>query len=63
MVPLLIILLVGSLIYLWWKWRFTTLTRLCRWREDRAAGDWYCAACGARTKTDGSAPRICLRKT
>jgi len=63
MVPLLVILLIGTLIYLWWKWQFTTLTRLCRWRQDRAAGDWRCAACGARMVTDdGQAPRDCLRK-
>ena len=63
MVPLLVILLVGTLSYLWCKWRFTSLTRLCRWRQDRAAGNWVCAACGTRTVTeDGKSPRVCLRK-
>ena len=63
MLPLFLLLLVGTFAYLWWKWRYTTLTRLCRWREDRAAGDWHCAACGARTTTgDGKSPRHCLRK-
>ena len=61
MLPVLLILLVGTLAYLWWKRRFTTLTRLCRWREDRAAGEWVCAACGARVASDG-APRACLRE-
>ncbi|NND43424.1 MAG: hypothetical protein HKO04_15255 [Silicimonas sp.] len=63
MVPLLILLLLGVLAYGWWRWRFTTLTPLCRWRQDRASGDWVCATCGARTETDGKAPRACLRKS
>lgn len=64
MAPLLVLLLIGVLVYGWWRWRFTTLTRDCRWRQDRAAGDWVCAACGARTTTKrGAAPRECLRKS
>ena len=59
--PLLVILLVGTLAYLWWKRRTTTLTRLCRWREDKAEDDWRCASCGARTRSDG-APSACLRE-
>ncbi|NNE81802.1 MAG: hypothetical protein HKN18_16160 [Silicimonas sp.] len=63
MVPLLILLALGVFGYLFWKHRFTTLTPMCRWREDRAAGDWHCAACGARmVPKDGKAPRHCLRK-
>ncbi len=63
MAPLLLILALGVFAYLWWKWRFTSLTRDCRWRQDRAAGDWVCAACDARTTTEnGRAPRVCLRK-
>jgi hypothetical protein len=43
-----------------WRWRTRTLTRYCRWRQDRAAGDWHCLYCGARTVTeDGAAPRHC----
>lgn len=62
MLPLFLLLALGTFAYLWWKWRFTTLTRLCRWREDRAAGDWHCAACGARSSGGaGKAPRQCLR--
>lgn len=63
MVPLLVVLLFGVLAYSWWKWRHTTLTAMCRWRQDRTAGDWVCAACGARTETRGGKhPTVCLRK-
>ncbi|GAB4389587.1 hypothetical protein [Albidovulum sp.] len=57
---LLLVLLLGVLLYLWWSRRGTTLTRLCRWRPDRGGGaDHYrCAACGA--ECDGP-PRHCLR--
>jgi hypothetical protein len=57
---LLLVLLVGVLAYLYWHRRATTLTRDCRWREDRAAGVWRCAFCGAETVQDGP-PRACLR--
>lgn len=63
MVFLALLLLFGTLAYLAWKRRSTTLTPLCRWREDRAAGDWRCATCGARAPGEaGGAPRHCLRK-
>ena len=62
MVILALLLLAGTLAYLWWMRRTTSLTRLCRWRQDRAAGDWVCAACGSRTRTEGGeAPKVCLR--
>ncbi len=57
--PLLILIVVGVLAYLWWRWRYTTLTRDCRWREDRSTGTWRCAFCGA-TVGHGP-PRICLK--
>jgi hypothetical protein len=63
-VPLLILLGIGVFAYLWWRWRTTTLTRECRWREDRAAGPghWRCAACGAETVAEpGQEPRECLK--
>lgn len=60
---LLIVLLLGVLAFGWWRWRYTSLSRLCRWRQDRAAGDWACAACGKRTRTEGNrVPTVCLRK-
>jgi len=55
---LLLALLFGTLAYLWWKRTATTLTRNCRWREDRAAGGWVCAYCEARL-TDNAPPRTC----
>jgi hypothetical protein len=61
---LLLVLLLGTLAWLWWRWRTTTLTRDCRWRLDRAAGPghWRCAACGAETDlAPGREPRDCLR--
>jgi len=61
---LLILLALGVLAYLWLSRRGSTLTRLCRWREDRASGAdrWHCAACGARCETKpGKTPRACLR--
>jgi LSD1 subclass zinc finger protein len=63
-VPLLLILLgLGVLAYLWWRWRRTTLTRECRWRLDRTkgAGHWRCAACGAVADlAPGEEPKRCL---
>jgi hypothetical protein len=61
---LMLILAVGVFGYLWWQWRTTTLTRLCRWRLDRSVGPGHhvCAACGAACDLPpGKAPRDCLR--
>ncbi|MDF0602272.1 hypothetical protein P1J78_16145 [Psychromarinibacter sp. C21-152] len=58
-----VLLAVGTFAYLWWKWHRTTLTRDCRWRLDKAAGEWRCAFCGARTRTEsGRTPRHCARR-
>jgi hypothetical protein len=60
--PLLLIpVVLGVFACLWWRHRFTTLTRDCRWRRDRAAAGWRCAACGARTGGEDT-PRACLRR-
>lgn len=62
-VPILIpLLLIGVFAVLWFARRGATLTRVCRWRLDRAAGPevWRCAVCGAVT-TSARAPRHCLR--
>lgn len=56
----LLLLLIGVVAYLWWRHRTTTLTRDCRWRQDRARGIWHCAYCGAE-KAGADAPRDCLR--
>ncbi|MFV0515173.1 MAG: hypothetical protein ACK5MY_16315 [Jhaorihella sp.] len=57
---LLIILALGVFAYLYWRHRSTTLTRDCRWREDRRNGIWRCAFCGAQTP-GAKAPLVCLR--
>lgn len=59
MLPLLVLLAGGTLAYLWWRRRTTTLTRNCRWRQDRVRGVWTCAYCGAETVSDGE-PDRCL---
>ncbi|WP_425052965.1 hypothetical protein [Psychromarinibacter sp. S121] len=59
---LFVFLAIGVVAYLWWKRTHTTLTRDCRWRQDKPAGDWHCVACGARTvPPEGQSPRNCLR--
>ena len=57
---ILIVLLVGVVLYLWWQYRTTTLTRDCRWRQNKARGVWHCAYCGAETASE-TAPRDCMR--
>ncbi len=59
--PLLLLLLAfGVLGYLWYRRTTTTLTRDCRWRQDRAHEQWRCAYCGAR-REGTEAPTDCLR--
>ena len=59
---LLLILLGGVLVWSAWRYRTTTLTRDCRWREDRMRGLWRCAFCGAEAPGPAM-PRDCLRGT
>ncbi|KFI33365.1 hypothetical protein CG51_13795 [Haematobacter missouriensis] len=60
-------LLLAVIVGLWWSRRGSTLTRDCRWREDRAHATatervFRCAACGAETRVPaGREPRDCLR--
>lgn len=61
---ILILLLVGVLGWMWITRRNSTLTRVCRWRQDRALGtDMYrCAVCGAVCDPGaGRRPDQCLR--
>ena len=59
--PLLVlILLVGVFAYLAWQRRTSSLSRICAWRQERAAGQWRCVACGA-VQPGTDAPRACLR--
>lgn len=60
---LLVILLIGVAAYFVWRHRSTSLTRECRWRQDRAAGLWRCAACGGELPATGEGPpRICRKR-
>lgn len=58
---LLLLLLIGVFAYAWFARHHSTLTRACMWREERSAGQWRCAACGA-VQTGGK-PRDCLSST
>ena len=58
---LLLILLLAVLGYLWWERRRSGLTRACRQRQERAAGQWRCAGCGAVQKGE-LVPNRCLRR-
>ncbi len=57
---LLLVLLIGVLTYLWVVRRRSSLTRACLWRQERSAGQWRCAACGA-VQAGQATPRNCLR--
>ncbi len=57
---LLLVLLIGVFAYAWFARRGSTLTRACLWRQEKAAGQWRCAACGAVQK-GAAGPRHCLR--
>ncbi|OIQ31181.1 MAG: hypothetical protein BM562_08950 [Alphaproteobacteria bacterium MedPE-SWcel] len=56
----LILLLLGTLGYMFWRRKTTSLTRECRWRKDGRAGQWRCAYCGAVDSGEGS-PTQCRR--
>ena len=55
---LLLILLAGVMAYFLWRSRTSSLSRNCRWRQQKAQGRWHCAYCGAVEEGD-AAPRIC----
>ncbi len=58
------IVIIAILLGMWWMRRGSTLTRECRWREERGAGPGHfrCAACGAEAAlAPGQRPRDCLR--
>ncbi|WP_291730032.1 hypothetical protein [Leisingera sp. F5] len=55
---LLLLLLAGVFGYFLWRRSATGLTRNCRWRQQRAKGQWFCSYCGA-VAPGGEAPRFC----
>lgn len=61
---ILMIGLIGFFLGAWFLRRKSTLTRSCRWREDRRSGRGHfrCAFCGVECKLlPGKEPRQCLR--
>ena len=58
---LLLFLVLGVLAFLWYRRATTTLTRDCRWRQDKARKIWRCAFCGAQ-KDGEDEPKDCLRR-
>lgn len=59
---LLPLLILGVAAYFVWRHFTSSLTRDCRWRLDRAEGQWRCAACGAVLPApDSRPPRRCGR--
>lgn len=66
--PLVLLGLIAVFVFAWFARRHSTLSRNCRWREDRSqavdgAQVFRCAFCGAQcTLPAGQVPRRCLRK-
>lgn len=67
--PIILILgLIAFFVLSWWWHRSRTLTRDCRWREDRSQASegrsfFRCVACRAETDLpEGEQPRHCLRQ-
>lgn len=60
--PLVLIILVVALIVMFYRFKTTSLTRNCRWRQDRAQGAWRCSYCGAEQPDTGKPPTICARQ-
>jgi hypothetical protein len=59
--PILLLLLAfGVLGFLWYQRATTTLTRDCRWWQDKGNDLWHCTFCGAQSLGDVE-PKDCLR--
>lgn len=58
---LLLLLLIGTLAYLAWYRRTTSLTRNCRWRQTHP-GRWRCVFCGERASA-AKTPTQCKRQS
>jgi hypothetical protein len=59
---LILILLLAVLAYFIWRARTSSLSRNCRWRQEKARGQWRCAYCGA-VEPGAEAPRICRNRS
>ncbi|MEP4036819.1 MULTISPECIES: hypothetical protein [unclassified Pseudophaeobacter] len=57
---LLLLLLTGVFAYFIYRRKTTTLTRDCRWRQERSQNQWRCTSCDA-VKSGATEPRDCLR--
>ncbi len=57
---LLLLLLTGVFGYFIYRRKTTTLTRECRWRQERSQQRWRCSNCGA-VQPGTAEPRDCLR--
>jgi hypothetical protein len=55
---LLLILLAGVMAYFVWRSRTSSLSRNCRWRQQKAQDRWQCLYCGA-LQEGGGTPRAC----
>ncbi|WP_372604794.1 hypothetical protein [Actibacterium sp.] len=64
--PLLILLAIATVVFMFLYRRSHDLSRDCRWRPRRlpgqgAATEYTCVACGAtHLSPDGQPPRVCL---
>ncbi|MGR3622774.1 hypothetical protein [Pseudophaeobacter sp.] len=57
---LILLLLTGVFAYFIWRRMTSTLTRACRWRQERSQDRWRCGNCGA-LQPGRAEPRDCLR--
>ncbi|OIQ45084.1 MAG: hypothetical protein BM558_05315 [Roseobacter sp. MedPE-SW] len=57
---LLLLLITGVFAYFIYRRKTTTLTRDCRWRQERSRNQWRCNSCGA-VQSGTADPRDCLR--
>ncbi len=57
---LLLLLLTGVFAYFIYRRKTTTLTRDCRWRQERSQNRWRGSSCDA-IQTGSPEPRHCLR--
>ena len=57
---LILLLLTGVFGYFIWRRKTSTMSRDCRWRQQRSQHRWQCTNCGA-VQPGAAEPRDCLR--